>query len=98
MYWLLLPVAFATLWFGLRTTSPGMMAVWLAVTAVLVMLWTYFRFRAVFPGGAGSSDSPPAVTRGTLGAHPGAPLSPLLGLGRPRAAVHRRLSGQDCRL
>lgn len=56
MYWLLLPVAFAALWFGLRTPSPGAMAGWLGLTAVLVILWVYFRFRAVFPGGAGGSD------------------------------------------
>ena len=56
MYWLLLPVAFVALWFGLRTPSPGAMAGWLGLTAVLVILWVYFRFRAVFPGGAGSSD------------------------------------------
>lgn len=55
MYWLLLPVAFVALWFGLRTPSPGAMAGWLGLTAVLVILWVYFRFRAVFPSD-GASD------------------------------------------
>lgn len=49
MYWLLLPVAAVTLILGLRTPSMLVMTVWLIVTAVLLGLWVWLRFRDVFP-------------------------------------------------
>lgn len=49
MYWLLLPVAALTLFLGLRTPSPLAMAAWLILTAVLLIVWAWARFRDVFP-------------------------------------------------
>lgn len=55
MYWLLLPVAGIALYFGFRTPSPGAMAGWMLLALAMIVLWAYFRFRAVFPG-SGSSE------------------------------------------
>ena len=49
MYWLLLPLAATTLYFGLRAPAPASMALWLLLTAIMIAAWVWLRYRSVFP-------------------------------------------------
>ncbi|MBE2210855.1 MAG: hypothetical protein IAE66_04545 [Xanthomonadaceae bacterium] len=49
MYWLLLPVAALMLVLALRTPSPGLMMMWLCLMLATLAIWTWLRYRQLFP-------------------------------------------------
>ena len=49
MYWLLLPLAATTLYFGLRAQASASMILWLSLTGIAIAAWVWLRYRSVFP-------------------------------------------------
>ena len=49
MYWLLLPLAATTLFFGVRAPAPDTMVFWLLMTAAVIAVWGWLRYRRIFP-------------------------------------------------
>ncbi len=49
MYWLLLPLAALMLLLALRTPSPGVMALWFCLMLATLAMWTWLRYRRLFP-------------------------------------------------
>lgn len=49
MHWLLLPLAAVMLYLGLSAPGAAMMTLWLAATALIILLWAWLQYRRVFP-------------------------------------------------